>query len=276
MRKIFVWAVPAIILTLTLLPVSLSIAAGAMNNEDIVKLVKAGLSENLIISTIESSETDFDTSADALIKMKEARVPEAVIQRMILKKTGAGQPTTAGKDQKCRLAASEELQAILDGSRQINLTYRLADIDEDISAGSAIASALTLGIAPEQGTVAARISGSRAVNRITSKTPVFPDLATTEGQTPEDIFALVKLTVIEDDRVVVIGEASSSLFGGYKSRAKFREGIQIPLKLEMIQRACTYKDMTMNVYRGVPVSPLAPGEYALIYGENFYDFGVDP
>ena len=41
MRKIFVWAVPAIILTLTLLPVSLSIAAGAMNNEDIVKLVKA-------------------------------------------------------------------------------------------------------------------------------------------------------------------------------------------------------------------------------------------
>jgi len=32
----------------------------------------------------------------------------------------------------------------------------------------------------------------------------------------------------------------------------------------------------MNIYRGVPASPLAPGEYALIYGENFYDFGVDP
>jgi len=62
---------------------SLSIAAGAMNNEDVVKLVKAGISENLIISTIETSETDFDTSADALIKMKEARVPEAIIQRMI-------------------------------------------------------------------------------------------------------------------------------------------------------------------------------------------------
>jgi hypothetical protein len=195
---------------------------------------------------------------------------------MILKKTGASQSTAVMKGQKCRLAAPEELQAILDGKRQVNITFRLADIDEDISAGSTVASALTLGIAPEQGTVAARISGSRAANRITAKMPVFPDLATTEGQTPDDIFALVKLTVVDNDRIVIIGEASSSLFGGYKSRAKFRDGIQIPLKLEKIQSGCTYKDMTMNIYRGFPSLPLGPGEYALIYGENFYDFGVDP
>ena len=251
-------------------------SAGPMNNNDVIKLVKAGIAENLIISTIDSSEAKFDISADALIKMKEARVPDTIIQRMILKKTGLSQPQSPAKGKSCHLATSEELQAIMDGNRQVNLTYRLADIDEDISAGSSIANALTLGIAPEQGTVAARISGSRATNRIRSKTPVFPDLVTTEGQSPEDTFALVKLAAIDNDRILIIGEASSSLFGGYKSRSKFRDGTQIPLKLDKIQSSCIYKDLVMNVYRGVPTSPLAPGEYALLYGENFYDFGVDP
>jgi hypothetical protein len=105
---------------------------------------------------------------------------------------------------------------------------------------------------------------------------VFPDLVTTEGQSPEDTFALVKLAAIDNDRILIIGEASSSLFGGYKSRSKFRDGTQIPLKLDKIQSSCVYKDLMINAFRGVPTSPLAPGEYALLYGENFYDFGVDP
>lgn len=255
---------------------SVCISAGPMKNDDVIKLVRAGMAENLILSTIDASETQFDTTADALIKMKEARVPDTIIQRMILKKTASAKPPDPAKGPACLLSASEELQAIMDGSKQVNLTYRMADIDEDISAGSSIANALTLGIAPEQGTVAARISGSRASNRIKSKTPVFPDLATTEGQSPEDVFALVKLAVIGNDRILIIGEASSSLFGGYKSRTKFREGTQIPLRLDKIQSNCAYKDLVLNIYRGVPLSPLAPGEYALLYGENFYDFGVDP
>ena len=255
---------------------SASFSAGPMNNGDVIKLVRAGIAESLILSTIDASETQFDTSTDAFIKMKEAHVPDTIIQRMILKKTGSAKLPDPAKGQTCRLATSGELQAIMDGGRQVNLTYRMADIDENISAGSSIANALTLGIAPEQGTVAARISGSRAANRIRSKTPVFPDLATTEGQSPEDVFALVKLAVIDNDRILIIGEASSSLFGGYKSRTKFKDGIQIPLKLHKIQSSCIYKDLVMNIYRGEPASPLAPGEYALLYGENFYDFGVDP
>ena len=254
-----------------------AIAAGPMNNDDVLKLVRSGVAENLILSTIDAApEAQFDTSADALIKMKEARVSDAIIQRMFQKKAGKAQPAAPSKGEACRLAASEELQPIMDDKRQINLSYRTADIDEDISAGSSIANFLTLGLAPEKGTVAARISGSRAANRIRSKMPVFPDLATLEGQAPEDTFALVKLAIVNDDRILIIGEASSSLFGGFKSRSKFSEGTQIPIRLEKIQSSCVYKDMVMHVYRGVPAMPLAPGEYALLYGENFYDFGVDP
>ena len=252
-------------------------AAATMGNEDVIKLVKAGVSETLILSSIDSSETQFDTSADALIKLKQAGVSDMIIQRMLTKKTGlAVQPVASDKGAACKLATSENLQAIMDGNKQVNIGYRQADIDEDISAGSTIASFFTLGIAPEKGTVSARISGSRAANRIKSKTPTFLDLATIEGQLPDDVFALVRLEVKGDDRILIIGEASASVFGGYKGRSKFKEGAQIPLKLEKMQSNFTYNGDLMDIYRGIPASPLAPGEYALLYGEFIFDFGVDP
>ena len=252
-------------------------AGGPTGNEDVIKLLKAGMSEILILSSIDSSEFEFDTSADALIRLKQAGASDAVIQRIVTRKAGSAvQPVPSGKGAACRLATSVNLQAIMDGVRQVNLSYREADIDEDISAGSTIASFFTMGIAPEKGVVSARISGNRATNRIKSGIPVFLDLATIEGQLPDDVFALVRLDIEGKDRILIIGEASVSLFGGYKGRSKFKDGAQIPLKLEKKQSNCIYKGETMNIYSGIPASPLAPGEYALLYGELFYDFGVDP
>ena len=260
-----------------IMAIPLCVIAAPMDNEDIIKLVKAGVGEALILSGIDSSEPQFDTSADALIKLKQAGASDTIIQRMLAKKAGLTiQPIASNKGEPCKLATSENLQAIMDGNKQVNLGYRQADIDEDISAASTIASFFTLGIAPEKGTVSARISGGRAVNRIKSKTPAFLDLATIEGQLTDDVFTLVKLEVKGDDRILIIGESSASVFGGFKGRSKFKEGTQIPLKLEKTQNNCTYNGDLMNIYRGIPTSPLAPGEYALLYGELFFDFGVDP
>jgi hypothetical protein len=252
---------------------AMAIASTAMVNDDVIKLVTAGMTEPLILSTIETSVTQFDTSADALIKLKKAGVTDTVIHRMLSKKA---QPAKSGKTNECQLVTSEHVQAVMDGDKQINLGYREPDIDEDISPGSTIASFFTLGIAPEKGTVSARISGNRATNRLKSRLPVFPDLTANEGQSPEDAFTLVKLEIKGDSRFIIIGESSGSLFGGYQSHSKFREGTQIPMTLEIKQRGCTYKDAVLNVYRGVPSVPLAPGEYALLYGESFFDFGIDP
>jgi hypothetical protein len=164
--------------------------AATMTNDDVIQLVKAGMSEALILSAIDASDPQFDASAT--------------------------------------------------------------------------------------GTVSARISGKRASHRIRSKTPVFLDLGTLEGQSPEDAFALVGLDVKGSDRILIIGETSASLFGGYVDRAKFKDRTQVPLKLEKVQENCTIKSETLTIYRGVPASPLTPGAYALLYGERFHDFGVDP
>jgi hypothetical protein len=54
-----------------------------LTNDAVLAMVRAGLSERIIIAKIRSSRRNFDTSADALIKLKNANVPEAVIEAMV-------------------------------------------------------------------------------------------------------------------------------------------------------------------------------------------------
>jgi S1-C subfamily serine protease len=60
-------------------------AQQTMNNDAIVKLVKAGLSDDLIVSTINASAATYDTSADGLIALKQAGVSEKVIAAIVQK-----------------------------------------------------------------------------------------------------------------------------------------------------------------------------------------------
>ena len=50
----------------------LLVAQQSLNNDSIIKLVKAGLSDDLIVSTISASPGTYDTSADGLIALKSA------------------------------------------------------------------------------------------------------------------------------------------------------------------------------------------------------------
>lgn len=61
----------------------LSLLLATLGNADIVKLVKAGLSAETIEAKITSSETDFDTSTDALVALSGDGVPDRVIRAMI-------------------------------------------------------------------------------------------------------------------------------------------------------------------------------------------------
>ncbi len=54
-----------------------------LGNADIVKLVKAGLSAETIETKIAASETNFDTSTDALVALAGEGVPDRVIRAMI-------------------------------------------------------------------------------------------------------------------------------------------------------------------------------------------------
>ena len=53
-----------------------------LTNADIIKMVKAQLSPAVITATIDSSNLNFDLSPDGLIALKQAAVPDALIQMM--------------------------------------------------------------------------------------------------------------------------------------------------------------------------------------------------
>jgi hypothetical protein len=62
---------------------SLLVAQQTLNNDSIIKLVKAGLSDDLIVSTINAAPGGFDTSADGLIALKTAGVSDKVVSAIV-------------------------------------------------------------------------------------------------------------------------------------------------------------------------------------------------
>lgn len=67
----------------------------SMNNADVIKMTKAGLSEETILAAMRKETPDYDTSTDALIALKGESVSEKVIQQMITLKKAAQAPTPA-------------------------------------------------------------------------------------------------------------------------------------------------------------------------------------
>ncbi len=72
-----------------LLAVPLAAIAAPMTNDDVIKMVKGGLSDTTVLQAIDAAEPGFDTSPDGLVNLKQGGVGEAVIQRIMAKKSGA-------------------------------------------------------------------------------------------------------------------------------------------------------------------------------------------
>jgi hypothetical protein len=83
------------ILTFVLLTGTVLFAQEALNNASVTKLVKAGLSEDLIVTTINSSAGNYDTSANGLIALKKAGASDKVVAAVVLKASGVTAATAA-------------------------------------------------------------------------------------------------------------------------------------------------------------------------------------
>jgi len=56
-----------------------------MTNDSVIRMAKAGLSDDLIVQTISAQPGEYTTDADALIALKQAGVSDRVIQAMVNK-----------------------------------------------------------------------------------------------------------------------------------------------------------------------------------------------
>ncbi|HWG22188.1 MAG TPA: hypothetical protein VG225_16785 [Terracidiphilus sp.] len=71
------------------------LAQQALSNDAVLKLVKAGLSDDLIVTTITASPGNYDTSADGLIALKSGGASEKVIAAIVLKSSGGAPAPSA-------------------------------------------------------------------------------------------------------------------------------------------------------------------------------------
>jgi hypothetical protein len=141
-------------------PVQQAAAQAALNNDSIVKMVKAGLSDDLIISTISSSPGAYDTSADGMIALKGAGVSDRVVAAIVQKTNTASVPALPPLP-----AAAAAKYLLADGS-DVYLAF-----DEDITSktaqdGDAVALVLTEDL--KVGDVVVAKGGAKAVGEVTN------------------------------------------------------------------------------------------------------------
>ncbi len=71
-------------------------AQQTLDNDAVIKLAKAGLSDDLIITTINASPGNYDISTDGLIALKAANVSDKVVGAIVLRANGTSANTAPG------------------------------------------------------------------------------------------------------------------------------------------------------------------------------------
>lgn len=116
-------------------------AQQALTNADVLKMVKAGLSADLIVATIGNAPAkDFDLSPDAVIKLKTAGVSEAVIAAMLggvaaPEKSGNGGEVVVPDGTEVRLKLVERLSS---ASAKVNERVRLEAAEDVLVNGKVV------------------------------------------------------------------------------------------------------------------------------------------
>ncbi|MEJ0038538.1 MAG: hypothetical protein WDO68_21090 [Gammaproteobacteria bacterium] len=266
--------IAAAALTFGLCGAGVAQTAKPMTNQDVIKMVQAKLSEETIAMAIRSAKPGFDTSADGLVKLSTAGVPEGLIKTIIEAKSGGGSAPsgsgTAGKAAVANAFNPEEV-ILIDGDKQSTMRY----------------------IAPQMRTAAralgfggvgsyASLPGTAATLRLKNASPSFMVAVPTNAQ-PEGYVTLASFAVRKNGtREVQVG-------GGYMS---YSTGINkdrvMPITVEKApDQGKAPKDFVL--YRVSVSKPLAPGEYAFILynsqvkvvgyflggADSYFDFGVD-
>lgn len=102
--------------------------ANALTNKDVIDMLKAGLTAEVVVAKIKSSATNFDTSPAALTELKAANVPDDVILAMV-----NGPATTAA----AVATSAEEIVNVPDGTEvEIQLTNNASG--EELKVGDVV------------------------------------------------------------------------------------------------------------------------------------------
>lgn len=225
-----------------------SAAQEALTNDDIVKLVKGGLPEGVIIQKIRSSPRQFDTSADGLIKLKSAGVPDKVIEAMVAPAALAATPPPAA-------ASAGPAIVHLVGGQQKPLKGVYGNMEMKVHPFGGSRQEVVL-------------LENRAQYRITEQEPVF------FSANPDHQWILVRLKPGKRDRNLPMSKNSGMWnYGGHT----FRHGVDPKYAIKLVTEPGPNGGMKIKTEE-----PLKPGEYGFVAAtrgqinmNEVFDFAID-
>lgn len=248
-----------------------------LTNASVINLHSKGLSSSIIVSKIKTSKSNFDVSIDALIKLKEKKIPDDIVNAMVEASGKEDNSTGNVNDPNSAHESGIYYFKPVDGKNElINLEPTVCS---QTNTGSGIATALTYGIAKTN--IKAKLDGGSSRLKLTETRPVFyfyfdkgenlNNSATgfASSSSPNE-FILVKLIAKTNNREFVTG--SYNAYSGMSSGVD--EKYRVDFEIEKIKS---------GIYKVTPKSALMPGEYCFVHGGNIssngttgkvYDFGI--
>jgi hypothetical protein len=245
----------------------------AITNEDVLKMVQAGLPESTVLLAIEQGEPRFDTSASALVTLKQKGVAPSLIEAMM--RAGTGRPKDTRVPQ---TSSSPETPARPPGLyvQQEAEWTRLAPLDFQRSARMKSGGG-------DFGNSTWVLATPKAEVRLHTARPTFyfvenPDVVREREKNPFGseqqlpVIQIVQIASKAGSREFQLGGRYSGVLNGRAARMSFRP--------EAV-RATDAKRVRPDTILIQTSSELAPGEYFLAFdnpsgvGTFLIDFGID-
>lgn len=190
---------------LLLLLAGMLAAQQAMNNDSIIKLIQAGLSEDVVVSTINASSGNYDISVDGLLALKGAGVGEKVLAAIVTKSSGGSVAAPAAPVASNVAAAGPGTQAsgLPPGVDSVGVYYKdqngvWQEINTEVvnfRTGGAIKSMASGGLVKRD--LNGKLRGTQS--RLSLRVPVEILFYLPEGQSPGD-YQLLRLRPNKKDR----------------------------------------------------------------------------
>lgn len=241
-----------------------------ITNADVILMVKAKLAESTIILAIQKSPSNFDTSPRGLIELKEKGISSKVIEAMLEADLPAGSSIYRSQINN-PLSNQQPLSnepgifsvILIDSTGRTEMKYKAEVFRDDDRLRSIINPFKSVKIK-------SNFNGNQAVLRITTTSPIF-EAGIESAANPADQIALVRLTQRSDRR-----EVETGIDRPFRSDSSgFRKMDIVPITIEEIKEQ-NRPGSFYKRYRIKTVDDLSTGEYALLAGGRYYDFGVDP
>jgi len=216
----------------------LQVTENTLTNDDVLKMIAAGLSETTIIQVIQKVPNVFDTSPDALIKLKQGGASTGIIEAML----GTTRPTASA------IVPAEQAGKGVFVQRGTDWN-RIEEVSSiEVRNVGQIANTVTFGV--KEARVISVFRGEKAEQQLNQRRPVFRVAGL--GASARDVY-IVALRLNPDRRDLEMGRQGLIKKMSFGFRKRDVRDVEV-------------KRLGEDLFEVTPKQDLEPGEYIMVIG----------